>query len=150
LEVRHKGVYGSQPVVSCCYSAVSFFLNPGKKIKYPLAGNDIQSESLYSNLLYVVHIANELYESITVRCYCIWTHVSFVWKIFRQELAEMFRKVSTCVHILSVYIFGYTNALTGEHWSTNSGYISLVSLTYCSVAERDLCPKQADIIGRLL
>src|SRR5690606_37288969 len=43
-EVRHKGVDGSQSVVSCCYSAVSFFLNPGKKINYPLSGKGIQSE----------------------------------------------------------------------------------------------------------
>jgi hypothetical protein len=105
---------------------------------------------MWVNLLYIFHVTDELYEGITVRGYCIWTHVSFVRKIFRQELAEMFRKICACVHILSVYIFGYTNALMGENWPISSGYISPVSLTYCSVANKDLCPRQADIIGRLL
>jgi|GEM_PF-5877976 len=150
LKVRDKGVYGCQPLVARSYSAASFFLNPGKKINYPVSGKDIQSESFYLNVLYIFHIVDKLHKSIAIRGYCIWTHVSFIGKVFRQELTEVFGKVSTCVHVLSAYIIGYTNALMGEHWLISSGYISPVSLTYCSVEDRDLCPKQADIIGRLL
>ena len=57
----------------------------------------------------------------------------------------MYCKVRACFHRL--YILGYTKEVSCEHCSANSGNISWANLTYCPVAERDLCPRHADMIG---
>ena len=98
LQVRHKRMYGCQPVVPCGRGAMPLVKDPIEVSKDILPREIFETQSFDCNTFLGVHIVDILDEGISVCGQGVGTDIAFMGQIFGQEPTKLFGKVCRCHH----------------------------------------------------